>query len=66
VKWDMGASAGAGGAQKGTGVRGQATWPGISTCARWSTVVHGEGGADRAVPRRSERERAHGGNGSSC
>jgi hypothetical protein len=34
--------------------------------ACWSTAGHGEGGADRAVPRRSERERAHGGNGSVC
>jgi hypothetical protein len=32
VKWDEGASAGAGGAQKGAGVRGRATWPGISAC----------------------------------
>jgi hypothetical protein len=27
TKWDGGASAGAGGAQKGVGVRGRATWP---------------------------------------
>jgi hypothetical protein len=32
VKWGRGASAGAGGAQKGAGVRGQATWPRMSTC----------------------------------
>ena len=31
-----------------------------------STAGHGEGGTDRAVPRRSERERAHGGNDSVC
>ena len=34
--------------------------------ACWSTAGRGEGGADRAVPRRSERERARGGNGSVC
>jgi hypothetical protein len=34
VKWDRGASASVGGAQKGAGVRGQATWPGISVCVR--------------------------------
>jgi hypothetical protein len=34
AKWDEGASAGASGAQKGAGVRGQATWPGISACVR--------------------------------
>jgi hypothetical protein len=28
--------------------------------ARWSTVVHGEGGADRVAPQRRERERARG------
>jgi hypothetical protein len=40
AKWDGGASAGAGGAQKGDGVRGWATWPGISACVRvcWSTA----------------------------
>jgi hypothetical protein len=32
--------------------------------ARWSTMVRGEGRADRAVPRHSERERARWGNGS--
>ena len=34
VKWDEGVSAGAGGAQKGAGVRGRATWPGISARVR--------------------------------
>jgi hypothetical protein len=34
--------------------------------ACWSTAGREEGGADRAVPRRSERERARGGNGSVC
>jgi hypothetical protein len=34
AKWDRGASAGAGGAQKVPGVRGQATWAGISACVR--------------------------------
>jgi hypothetical protein len=49
VKWNGGASVGAGGAQKGAGVRGRATWPGISACMRacWSTVGRREGGADR-------------------
>jgi hypothetical protein len=59
VKWDGGASAGAGGAQKGAGVHGRATWPGISACMHaccWSTTGRGEGGADRAVPRCSEWE----------
>jgi hypothetical protein len=32
VKWGRGASAGAGGAQKGAVARGQATLPGISVC----------------------------------
>jgi hypothetical protein len=31
-----------------------------------STAGHEEGGTDRAVPRRSEREWAHGGNDSVC
>jgi hypothetical protein len=31
----------------------------VRTC--WSTVGRGEGGADRGVPRRCERERARGG-----
>jgi hypothetical protein len=34
AKWDREASAGAGDAQKGAGVRGWATWPGISACVR--------------------------------
>jgi hypothetical protein len=33
--------------------------------ARWSTAVHEEGGADRAIPWCRERERACGGNDSS-
>jgi hypothetical protein len=32
AKWDGEASVGAGGAQKGAGVQGRATWPGISAC----------------------------------
>jgi hypothetical protein len=65
-KWDGGASAGVGGAQKGARVHGRATWTRISACvhACWSTAGHGEGGADRGVPRRSERERPRWGNGS--
>jgi hypothetical protein len=34
AKWDEGASAGVGGAQKGARVRGRATWPEISVCVR--------------------------------
>jgi hypothetical protein len=49
AKWDGGASAGAGGAQKGAGVRGQATWSGISACARECT---------RAGPRRARGRRS--------
>jgi hypothetical protein len=41
------------------GVRAQ-----VRAC--WSTAGRGEGGADRTVPRRSERERACGGDGSVC
>jgi hypothetical protein len=45
VKRCRGASAGAGGAQKGAGVRGQATWPGISACVhtgpRWLAELRG-------------------------
>jgi hypothetical protein len=49
AKWDEGVSVGAGGAQKGAGVHGWATWPGISVCVRecWCTAGRGEGGADR-------------------
>jgi hypothetical protein len=47
VKWGRGASASAGGAQKGAGVRGRATWPGISACGR---------GCTRAGPRRGVRK----------
>jgi hypothetical protein len=62
AKWDGGASAGMGVAQKGAGVRGRAMWAGISACV----LVHGgrrEGGADRAVPHRSERESRRAGEG---
>jgi hypothetical protein len=49
-----------GGAQKGAGVRGRETWPGFSACGASARVLvqggRGEGGADRAVPQRSERE----------
>jgi hypothetical protein len=60
AKWDGEASAGAGGAQKGAGVRGRATWPGISACVCaccWSTAGRREGGADRGGPT-TQRERA--------
>jgi hypothetical protein len=59
AKWDGGASAGAGGAQKELGA-----WAGDvaeEPGERARALVHGgrgEGGADRAVPRHSERERA--------
>jgi hypothetical protein len=33
----------------------------LGVCACWSMAVRGEGGADRAVPRRSEREQARAG-----
>jgi hypothetical protein len=45
VKWGRGASAGAGRAQKGAGVRGQATWSRISACVRagpWQFVGKAE------------------------
>jgi hypothetical protein len=45
-----------GGAQKGAGERGQATWPAFSACVR-SAAVRGEDGADR-VPHGVERERS--------
>jgi hypothetical protein len=52
AKWDREASAG--GAQKGAGVRGRATWPGISAGMRacWSMTSRGEGGSDKVVPQR--------------
>jgi hypothetical protein len=57
-------SAGAGGAQKGAGARGRASWLRIpTTCASARALVHGrrgEGGADRGGPRRRERGRACG------
>jgi hypothetical protein len=60
-------SVGAGGAQKGAGARGRASWLRIpASCASASALVHGgrwEGGVDRGGPRRRERGRAHGGNG---
>jgi hypothetical protein len=71
AKWNGGASAGASGAQKGAG----GPWAGdvardLGVCARvhafWSMAGRREGEADRAVPRRSEWERAHGGNSSVC
>jgi hypothetical protein len=45
AKWDEGTSAGAGSAQKGVGLRGRATWPGISACVRE---------CERASPRRGK------------
>jgi hypothetical protein len=68
AKWNRGASEGEGGAQKGAWVHGRATLLGISVCVRecWSTSGRGEGEADRAVPRCSEREWARGGNDSVC
>jgi hypothetical protein len=62
------AGAGAGGAQKGAGARGRASWLRIpATCASARTLVkggRGEGGADRGDPRCRERGRARGGHGS--
>jgi hypothetical protein len=53
----QGERAGAGGAQKGAGARGQATWPVFSACARtWVIGGCGEDGADKAGRRRRERE----------
>jgi hypothetical protein len=61
-------SAGVGGAKKGAGARGRASWLRIpATCVSARALVHGgrgEGGADRGGPRRRERGRARGGNGS--
>jgi hypothetical protein len=48
VKWNGGASAGAGGAQKGAGVRGRATWLGISTCVRECVRVGPRRGTGKA------------------
>jgi hypothetical protein len=48
AKWDGGASAGAGGAQKGAGVRGRATWPGISACVRECVRAGPRRGAGKA------------------
>jgi hypothetical protein len=48
VKWNGGASAGAGGAQKGARVRGQATWLGISACVCECTRVGPRRGAGKA------------------
>jgi hypothetical protein len=69
VKWDEGASAGAGGAQKGAGVRGRATWPGISACVHKCACAGPRRDAGKAeliggVPRCSEGEQACGANGS--
>jgi hypothetical protein len=64
TKWDGEASAGAGDAQKGAGAWSGDVAGDPGECARvhacWSTVGRGEGGADRGVPRRSEREQARG------
>jgi hypothetical protein len=52
---------GGGGAQKGAGARGQATWAISTANARtWVSGGCGEDGADRAGPPHSERERARG------
>jgi hypothetical protein len=48
-KWDGKASAGAGGAKKGAGVRGRATWPRILACVRECARA----GSRRARGRRS-------------
>jgi hypothetical protein len=70
AKWNGGASAGAGDAQKGDRVRGGDVAGDLGVRARvrarWSTAGHREGRADRAVPWRNERERARGGNSSVC
>jgi hypothetical protein len=59
AKLDRGASVGAGGAKKGAGCMGGRHGRGSRcACASARVLVHGrrgEGGADRAVPRRSEK-----------
>jgi hypothetical protein len=68
TKWNGGASAGAGCAQKEVGCMGGRRGQGSRrACVSACVLVHGrrEGGADRVVPRRSEREWARGGNSSS-
>jgi hypothetical protein len=64
AKWDGGAMCWR--CSKGSWLRGQATWSGISACVRacWSMAGSGEVGADWAVPRHSKRERVCGGNSS--
>jgi hypothetical protein len=56
------------GGSKRAGRVGRATWPRIpATCASARVLVHGgcgDGGADRGGPRRIERGRVRGGNGS--
>jgi hypothetical protein len=70
--WEMGrgASADVGRAQKGAGDvggrRGRGFW---RTCVRARALIHGgrgEGGADRGVPRRNERESGHAGATTRC
>jgi hypothetical protein len=53
AKWDGEASAGTGGAKKGAGVRGRATWPGAGK----AELIGRSHGAAR------KRERARGGGG---
>jgi hypothetical protein len=57
-------SAGTGGAQKGAGARGPASWPRMpATCTSARSLVHGgrgEGRVDRGGPRRREGEREKG------
>jgi hypothetical protein len=48
VKWDGGVSVGAGGAQKGAGARGRASWLGISACVHECARVGPRRGAGKA------------------
>jgi hypothetical protein len=71
AKWDGGASAGVGGAQKGDGVRGWATWSGISACVRECARASPRRGAGKAELTGGSHCAARGngrmgGNGSSC
>jgi hypothetical protein len=66
MKWDGGASAGVGGAQKGAGVRGRPTWPRIQACVRAAGPrrVVGKPELTGGPMVQRERERTCGRNGS--
>jgi hypothetical protein len=72
AKWDRGASAGVGGAQKGAGGRGRAMWTGIMASVREGACASPRRGAMKAEliggshGAARERERARGGNSSAC